>query len=335
MGFLDRLSAGYLARLLGAVGAVVIVLVGAAPMALAATNPNADPILTEAANGTPNVLSETAPGFTLTDQHGRQVSLHSLAGHTVVLTFLDPVCTSDCPLIAQELRVTDQLLGTTASKVDFVAVADNPLYHSTVVTQAFDRQEGLDHLANWSFLTGSLADLSRVWNSYGIQTDVAVGGAMVAHSDLVYIIDPSGTIREVLDSRSGDDGGQLLVVLLPAGGTDPAVRRSVSRSVTGQRRPWSSSGTRGTPVLVALVLTAAALAACSGPAVSAPPAAPRDAVARPPGRGHGGIRGLGHRGHGAPRRPGSTPSGSSSTSPARPPTGHWPPRRASPPTAAW
>jgi len=203
-GFLDRLSAGYLARLLGALGAMVVVLVGAAPMALAATNPNADPILTVATDGTPNVLSETAPSFTLTDQHGRPVSLHDLAGHTVVLTFLDPVCTSDCPLIAQELRVTDKLLGATASKVDLVAVADNPLYHSTVVTRAFDRQEGLDHLANWSFLSGSLAELTRVWNSYGIQTDVAVGGAMVAHSDLVYIIDPNGTIREVIDSNPGN-----------------------------------------------------------------------------------------------------------------------------------
>ncbi len=202
-GLLDRLSAGYLARLLGALGAVVIVLVGAAPMALAATNPNADPLLTEAANGTPNVVREAAPGFTLTDQHGRQVSLRSLTGHTVVLTFLDPVCTSDCPLIAQELRVTDQLLGATASKVDLVAVADNPLYRSITTTRAFDRQEGLDHVPNWKFLTGSLGDLTRVWNSYGIQTDVAVGGAMVAHTDLVYIIDPSGTIREVLDSSPG------------------------------------------------------------------------------------------------------------------------------------
>lgn len=202
-GLIDRLNPGYLARCLAAIGAAAIVLVGAAPMALAATNPNADPILTEALDGTPNVLNEAAPAFTLTDQSGQPVSLHSLVGHTVILTFLDPVCTSDCPLIAQELRVTDQLLGSSAANVDLVAVVDNPLFHSTAATQAFDTQEGLDHLTNWHFLTGSITDLSRVWNDYGIQTDVAVGGAMVAHSDLVYIIDPSGRTREIFDSSPG------------------------------------------------------------------------------------------------------------------------------------
>jgi cytochrome oxidase Cu insertion factor (SCO1/SenC/PrrC family) len=203
VGRLDRLSPGYLARCLAAVGAAAIVLVGAAPMAVAATNPNADPILTEALDGTPNVVNEPAPGFTLTGQSGQPVSLHSLLGHTVVLTFLDPVCTSDCPLIAQELRLTDQLLGSAAATVDLVAVVDNPLFHSTAATQAFDNQEGLDHLANWHFLTGSITDLSRVWNGYGVQTDLAVGGAMVAHSDLVYIVDPRGRIREVFDATPG------------------------------------------------------------------------------------------------------------------------------------
>ena len=94
-----------------AVAALAIVLVGTAPMAMAAVNDNADPILTEALDGTPNSLELPAPHFTLTDQHGKMVSLASLRGHAVALTFLDPVCTSDCPLIAQEFRQTDQRLG--------------------------------------------------------------------------------------------------------------------------------------------------------------------------------------------------------------------------------
>ena len=154
-GFFDRLSPSYLLRSLAAIGAVGVVLVGAAPMALASANPTADPIVTEATNGTPNVVDAPAAPFALTDQAGRKVSLRSLAGHTVVLTFLDPVCTSDCPLIAQELRVTDRMLGAGAAGVDFVAVVANPLYTSTAVMVAFDKQEGLDHVPNWTYLTGS------------------------------------------------------------------------------------------------------------------------------------------------------------------------------------
>ena len=203
-GLLDRLSPSYILRCLAAVGAVGIVLVGAAPMAVAATNPNADPILTEASNGTPNLVDYPAAPFTLTAQDGHEVSLKELAGHTVVLTFLDPVCTSDCPLIAQELRVTDQMLGTSASKVDFVAIVNNPLYSSTALTNAFDQQEGLDHLANWLFLTGSLSALHNAWTNYGVQTAVSPAGAMIAHSDIVFIIDRRGHVRVMLNADSGN-----------------------------------------------------------------------------------------------------------------------------------
>jgi cytochrome oxidase Cu insertion factor (SCO1/SenC/PrrC family) len=203
-GWLDRLSPNYLLRSLLAVGAVGIVLVGAAPMAVAATNPTADTILTEAANGTPNLVDAPAAPFTLTDQNGHTVSLASLAGRTVVLTFLDPVCTSDCPLIAQELRLADQMLGTSAGPVEMVAVDANPLYTTTAATTAFDKQEGLDQLPNWDYLSGSLDQLHQVWNDYGVQIQVTPAGAMIAHSDVVYVIDRSGHTREILDSDPGD-----------------------------------------------------------------------------------------------------------------------------------
>lgn len=199
----DRLSPSYLLRWLASIGAVGIVLVGAAPMALAATNPNADPILTEASDGTPNMVDYPAPRFTLSDQQGRQVTPESFAGHTVVLTFLDPVCVTDCPIIAQELRVADQMLGTAGENVDLVAVADNPLYYSPALTAAFDRQEGLDHLANWRFLTGPLSALHQAWSGYSVQTEVTPAGAMIAHSDTVFIIDRHGRLREILNSDPG------------------------------------------------------------------------------------------------------------------------------------
>ncbi len=172
-------------------------------MAVAAANPHADAILIEAANGTPNLVDVPAAPFTLTDTHGHTVSLSSLAGHTVALTFLDPVCTSDCPLIAQDLRLADQMVGTGSGPVELVAVVNNPLYNTTALTAAFDRQEGLDHLANWTFLTGSLSQLHQVWNDYGVQTEVTPAGAMVAHSDIVYLIDKQGRTRVILNSDPG------------------------------------------------------------------------------------------------------------------------------------
>ena len=202
-GWWDRVTLGYLLRSGAAVAALAIVLVGAAPMATASVNRNADPILTEALDGTPNAVDTPAPPFTLTDQHGHTVSLSQLRGHVVALTFLDPVCTSDCPLIAQEFRQTDQRLGNEARHVDFVAVVANPIYRSASFTNEFDQQEGLTRLPNWYFLTGSLSALNRVWDNYGVQVSTVANGAMVAHSDIAFLIDPRGNQRDALIDDPG------------------------------------------------------------------------------------------------------------------------------------
>ena len=45
-----------------------------------------------------------APQFTLRDQVGRTISLKSLRGRTVILSFIDPVCRNLCPLEAKVLN---------------------------------------------------------------------------------------------------------------------------------------------------------------------------------------------------------------------------------------
>jgi cytochrome oxidase Cu insertion factor (SCO1/SenC/PrrC family) len=193
----------FLLRAFGAVGAVAIVMLGAVPMAFASVNPNADPILAQATDGTPNAVNTPAPGFQLVDQFGKPASLASLRGKVVALTFLDPVCTSDCPLIAQEFRASDKSLGAAARQVVFVAVVSNPVYRSVSATQAFDRVEGMAGIKNWLYLTGSVASLEKTWNEYGIQVAVIGAGSMIAHSDLAYVIDARGHTRYILDADPG------------------------------------------------------------------------------------------------------------------------------------
>ncbi|HXQ62606.1 MAG TPA: SCO family protein [Acidimicrobiales bacterium] len=199
----DRLAPGYLTRVLATTAALVVVLVGAVPMASASINPNADPILAVAVDGTPNTVDLPAPPFRLIDQRDRPVSLSDLRGRTVALTFLDPVCTSDCPLIAQEFRAANARLGANAGRVVFVAVVANQIYRSTAFTKAFDRQEGLDHMRNWLFLTGSVPTLEQVWEHYGVLAATSPAGAMVDHSELAYLIDARGHTREVISTEPG------------------------------------------------------------------------------------------------------------------------------------
>jgi cytochrome oxidase Cu insertion factor (SCO1/SenC/PrrC family) len=184
-------------------GALGLIILGAAPMAAAQASPNADPILAQAIAGSSVPLNFPAKEFRLTDQHGRTVSLASLRGKVVLLTFLDPVCTTDCPLIAQEFRTAGQLLGAAEAKVELVAIVTNPLYHQVSDTQAFDRQEHLTDVPNWLYLTGSVPQLRQVWKDYGVSAEILPAGSMIGHQDLAYVIDQAGHVRQELNTDPG------------------------------------------------------------------------------------------------------------------------------------
>ena len=185
------------------VAAFGVIVLGAVPMAAAQTTPGASTILAQAIDGDSSPINIPAPGFTLTDQHGRTVTLSSLRGKVVLLTFLDPVCVTDCPLIAQEFRQAGQLLGAKPSQVELVAVDVNPLYNELAYTRQFDQQEGLASLTDWHYLTSSPARLRAVYKAYGQPAQTLPAGAMLGHSDIAFVIDTHGEIREELDMDPG------------------------------------------------------------------------------------------------------------------------------------
>jgi cytochrome oxidase Cu insertion factor (SCO1/SenC/PrrC family) len=190
-------------RSVASAGAVGVIILGAAPMAAAQASPVADTILAQAIDGSSAPLNYRAAAFTLTDQHGKTVTLASLRGKVVLLGFLDPVCTSDCPLMGQEFRQAGQLLSADSAHVELVAVNYNPLYTQLAYTRAFDRQEGLDTLRNWLYLTGPRAQLQQVWSNYGLPMQILPAGAMIGHGDYAFVIDQAGHVREELNFNPG------------------------------------------------------------------------------------------------------------------------------------
>lgn len=205
---LDSARGSSLGWRLAGVGAAAITLVGVIPMGYAAASPSASNILALASAGTPQQVHTPAPSFTLVDQHGVPRSLASLRGKVVVLSFLDPVCSTDCPIIGAELRAADQALGAQRSRVAFVAVNLNPIYRSEAALRAFDAEMGLNKVPNWSFLTGPTPDLARVWHAYGQYVGIANSGTMILHQDYTYVIDSAGAERWVINSAPGPQAVQ-------------------------------------------------------------------------------------------------------------------------------
>jgi len=184
-------------------GAFGVIVLGAVPMAAAQATPAASTILAESIDGPASPINIPAPDFTLMDQDGKPVTLSSLRGQVVLLTFLDPVCVSDCPLIAQEFRQAGQLLGPSDPHVKLIAIDVNPLYSQIDYVRAFDRQENLGGIADWRYLTSSPARLRQVYHAYGVPAETLPAGAMIGHNDIAFVIDAHGELREELDFDPG------------------------------------------------------------------------------------------------------------------------------------
>jgi cytochrome oxidase Cu insertion factor (SCO1/SenC/PrrC family)/thiol-disulfide isomerase/thioredoxin len=191
--------------LLGAAGPV---LVGATPgasgtsqQAALASNPYLDP-------GTK--LAATAPDFTLVDQFGRPVSLHSFRGKVVLMAFTDSECATICPMTTTAMLDAKAMLGAAGSHVALVGVDANPASTSIEDVASYSELHGMTRA--WEFLTGTLPQLRRVWSSYGI--DAAVERGLISHTPALLVITPQGREAKIyITQQSYSAVGQLGQIL--------------------------------------------------------------------------------------------------------------------------
>lgn len=148
-----------------------------------------------------NVLSGTmAPPLGLVDAHGRPFSLSSLRGRAVLVAFLGSRGSPEDDLVAREIRLALNHAGSLSGKIAFVMVNVDATHRGTGDVLAFERRWGLQDHPNVYFLTGPPDRLKAVWQSYGIF--VGKTGAAITHSSTMYILDPSGRERYMMDASS-------------------------------------------------------------------------------------------------------------------------------------
>ena len=136
-----------------------------------------------------------APSFSLTDVHGRPVSLASFRGKVAVLSFFDASCDDICPVVATELSQAYIDLGPYASRVALLTINTDPLALTPASAAPAEAAANLSSVTDWRFLTGSLAQLDSAWASYGISVQVQRFPRAVSHNDVLYFIDASGRLR--------------------------------------------------------------------------------------------------------------------------------------------
>jgi protein SCO1/2 len=135
-----------------------------------------------------------APGFTLTDQDGRPVSLQDRRGEVVAVTFIYASCVDTCPLLTVKLvGIQRKLEPSAVSKVFFTAITVDPERDTPEVLRRYGQAHGADR-AHWAFLTGTAEQIDDVTRRYGIYHKKQPNGD-VDHTFLTSIIDRTGTLR--------------------------------------------------------------------------------------------------------------------------------------------
>lgn len=137
---------------------------------------------------------EPAPAFALTDQNGRRVALADLRGKVVILTFLFTQCTDVCPVLPQILaRVDEHLSPAQKAQSAFVGISIDPQRDTPARLRQFIAERELD-ATRWTLLTGSVPELARAADDYGVVVHPDPRLDFV-HNTVFVLIDGAGQLR--------------------------------------------------------------------------------------------------------------------------------------------
>lgn len=134
--------------------------------------------------------SMAAPDFSLKDQDGRPVSVSSLRGRVLAITFLDSHCKQLCPLEGDQLGTVQRSLGPSAT-LTLLVVSVAPATDTPESERAFAASHGWS--GDWHWLSGSQDQLAAVWRAYSIAVQDTPDD--ILHSTVLYLVDKDGFQR--------------------------------------------------------------------------------------------------------------------------------------------
>ncbi len=148
-----------------------------------------------AANQTALPRIGAAPAFALTTHDNTQLSLASLRGKVVAVTFLFTTCQDTCPVLTAKLVNVERKLSASGERdVTFVAISVMPKHDTPQVLRKYGKAHGVD-FSRWSFLTGDAAQIHKLAQQYGVFVRAKKTEDEVDHGFLTSLIDRDGIIR--------------------------------------------------------------------------------------------------------------------------------------------
>ena len=179
------------AKLQRALMGILVVLLAAIVFVLVADRPHdgGSPAARSAFDGPTLPPHLRAPGFTLTDQNGRRVSLAADRGKVVVLTFIHSLCHDTCPFMVEQIKGALNDLPDGGRNIPTIGVSAAQAEDTPHNRKAFLAKHQMT--GRMEFVNGSLSTMRRVWHAWHIQPVTP----KVDHSTFVLLIDKRGYER--------------------------------------------------------------------------------------------------------------------------------------------
>ncbi len=127
-----------------------------------------------------------APDFSLTDQDGERITMRSLRGSPVIVTFLYTTCEDTCPTQAQQVKGALTELG---EDVPALAVAVDPPRDSPERARAFLSEQRMT--GRMTFALGTRERLEPVWKGFAVRPQ----RDDLEHTARIVLVDAKGVQR--------------------------------------------------------------------------------------------------------------------------------------------
>lgn len=141
--------------------------------------------------------------FTLVNQDNIETNLSDFRGDVIVVAFIFTKCPDVCPIITQSLRSVEEGIGSEYQQhVSFVSISVDPGYDTPEKLKEYTQLHGVD----WPHLTGELAYLEGIWDSFGLVVQKNVLAAHIgdinghqAADSTVILVNESGVATELMN----------------------------------------------------------------------------------------------------------------------------------------
>lgn len=136
--------------------------------------------------------ADCLPNITLTDAHGKHVSLASLKGKPVLFDFFYTTCPGPCLMLTQRMKlIADQLGAALGTKAWLVSITVDPEHDQPQQLANYVKEQGAADTSGWLFLTGTPQQIDQVMARFKLQRQRESDGS-VDHVLEFFLVGPDG-----------------------------------------------------------------------------------------------------------------------------------------------